>query len=410
MPTQVAPGSALAVKLYSVALYAETQRAKTFRNYMTGPAPKQPKAEAKLRGQTSSEYPFIRITDLQKGGGEKVSVDLFHVIKGRPTMGDKKLTGRLMGLTSSTDEILVNQCRGGVDPGGRMSQHRTVHNLRTVAKANLVGWNARLEDQIAQIHCAGDRGHADDEEWVVPLDTDPEFAEIMVNSVLPPTYNRRLIAGGGDSFTDIGTSDQLTLTDIDRLRGILDELAFPLQPIKLQGDPASEDQPLYALWVTSRQWHYIQTNTTDPVWRTFLQNAQARAAGFSGQYKHPLFAGSPGMWNGILIKKMRRAIRFTAGLTVNETNSSHAVVGTAVAQATDRAVLLGAQALAMAYGKHGGSGYHYQWHEELTDHGNVMEISTAMINGHKKIQFTGSDGILNDHGTYVIDSYAPAIT
>lgn len=408
MPTQVAPGSALAVKLYSVALFAETQRAKTFRNYMTGPAPKQPKAESKLKGQTSAEYPFVRITDLQKGGGEKVSIDLFHVIKGRPTMGDTKLTGRLMSLTSSTDNITVNQCRGGVDPGGRMTQHRTVHNLRTVAKANLVGWNARLEDQVAQIHVAGDRGHSDDEEWVVPLASDSEFSSIMVNSVLPPTYNRRLIAGGGDSFTDIGTSDHLKLEDIDRLRAIIDELAFPLQPIKLDGDPAAEDQPLFCLWVTSRQWHYIQANTSAAVWRTFVSNALERASGMGK--KHPLFSGQPGMWNGILIKKSRRAIRFTAGLSVSEVTSAHATTSTTVAQATDRAILLGAQALGMAYGKHGSSGYHYQWHEELTDHGNVLELSTAMINGHKKIQFTGSDGIVNDHGTYVIDSYAPAVT
>lgn len=409
MPTVVPPGSALAVKLYSVALFAETQRAKTFRNSMIGPAPKQPSAEEKLRGQSSADYPFVRITDLRRAGGETVSVDLFHVIKGKPTMGDRKLTGRLMSLTSSSMDIKVDQCRGGVDPGGRMTQHRTFHNLRTASKANLVGWNARLEDQLALVHVAGDRGHQDDDDWVVPLATDPEFGEIVVNAIAPPTYARRLIAGGGDSFTDIGTSDHLALNDIDRLRALLDELAFPLQPIKLDGDPAAEDQPLYCLWVTSRQWHYIQVNATGQQWRQFSADAMQRAAGMGGMAKHPLFSGSPGMWNGILVKKTRRAIRFTASLTVNETNSAGAVVGTAVAQATDRAVLLGAQALGCAYGKHGSSGYHYQWHEELTDHGNVLEVSTALINGNKKVQFTGSDGVLNDHGVYVVDSYAPAI-
>lgn len=409
MTTTVPPGSALAAKLYSVALFAETQRAPTFKNYMTGPAPDQSSAESKLRGQSSATYPFVRVNDLQKSAGEKVSVDLFNIIKGKPVMGDKKLAGRLMSLTSSSMDVTINQTRGGVDSGGRMSQQRTVHNLRTAAKANLIGWNSRLEDQLSMVHVAGARGHADDDDWVIPLTTDADFSEIVVNSILAPSYGRRMIAGGGASFTDIGTSDHLTLGDIDRMRANIDEMPFPLQPIKLEGDPAADDQPLYCLWVTSRQWHYIQVNATGQQWRTFTSDAMTRAAGLGGMAKHPLFSGAPGMWNGILIKKYRRAIRFTASVTAPEQNSSYAEVNTTVAQATDRAVLLGAQALAWAYGKHGGSGYHYNWHEEVTDHGNVTEISTALIAGAKKVRFTGSNGLTEDHGVMVIDSYAPVV-
>lgn len=410
MPTTVPPGSALAVKLYSVALFAETQRAATFKNYMTGPMPKQPDAESKLRGQSSQDYPFVRCNDLAKGGGEKVSIDLFNIIKGKPVMGDKKLTGRLMPLKSSSMDITINQCRGGVDPGGRMSQQRTIHNLRTVAKSNIVGWNGRLEDQVSLVHVAGSRGHQDDEEWVVPLSTDAEFAEIMVNTVLAPSYGRRMIAGGGNSYTDLSTSDFLTLGDIDRIRANVDEMPFPLQPIKLSGDPAADDQPLYCMWVTSRQWHYIQVNATGQQWRQFMADAMTRAAGIPGMAKHPLFSGNPGMWNGILIKKSRRAIRFTANVAAAEQNSSYAEVNTTVAVATDRAIMLGAQALGWAYGKHGGSGYHYSWHEEVTDHGNVVEISTACMSGAAKVRFTGSNGLTEDHGVLVIDSYAPVVS
>lgn len=409
MSTTIPAGSALAAKLYSVALFAETQRAATFKSYMTGPAPDQSSAEAKLRGQTSAQYPFVRCTDLQKAAGEKISIDLFNIIKGKPVMGDKKIASRLMGLTNSSMDVTINQIRGGVDAGGRMSQQRTVNNLRTAAKANLVGWNSRLEDQISMIHVAGSRGHADDDDWVVPLNTDPDFAEIMINTVKAPSYGRRMIAGGGNSFTDISTSDYLTLGDIDRIRANIDEMPFPLQPIKLDGDPAADDQPLYCLWVTARQWHYIQTNATGQQWRQFLADAMTRAAGLGGMKAHPLFSGQPGMWNGILIKKYRRAIRFTAGVSTAEQGSNYSETNTSVAQATDRAVLLGAQALAWAYGKHGGTGYHYSWHEEVTDHGNVTEISTALIAGAAKIAFKGSNGLTEDQGVMTIDSYAPVV-
>lgn len=410
MPTVVPTGSALAVKLFSVATFAEAQRARTFRNSLIGPAPTEAQANVKLSNQTSASYPFVRVTDLAKGQGELVSIDLFNVIKGKPTIGDRKLTGRLMSLTSSSMDVKVDQCRGGVDTGGRMTQHRTVHNLRTIAKSNLVGWNARLEDQLSLVHVSGSRGFQDDEDWVIPLAADSEFAEIVVNTVNPPTFARRVLAGGGDTATDIGTSDHLALEDIDRMRAIIDDQAFPLQPVMLEDDPAAQDEPLYVMYMSTRQWHFLQTNTAGPTWRTFLQNAWNRASSFTGKKKHPLFAGTPGMWNGILLRKSRRAIRFNASDVVVEIDSAGATQNVTTNEPIDRAVLLGAQALCCAYGKHGGSGYHYAWHEELTDHGNVLEISTAMVYGCAKIQFTGSDGVLNDHGVMVLDSYAPAIT
>ncbi len=411
MTTQIAPGSAQATKLYSVALFAETQRARSFKGNLTGSAPKQGSAESKLRNQTSADYPFVRITDLAKSAGDRVTVDLVNVIKGYPTMGDKKIAGRLMSLKLSTDEIEIDQTRGGVDTGGRMTQQRTPHQLRALAKQNLVGWNARLDDQLCLIHVAGARGYQDDDNWCVPLESHSEFGDIVVNAVEPPSPNRRMFAADGTSVTDLANTDALTLGDIDRIRAVIDEMEFPMQPIKLEGDPMAEDEPLYCMYVTSRQWHSLQTATGDQAWRTFLQNAWNRANSWTGGKKHPLYSGTPGMWNGILIKKTRYAVRFPAGSNVSEYASDGTTINTVQAAVdTDRAIVLGAQALGIAYGKHGGSGYHYNWHEELTDHGNVKEISTAMVGGKKKIKFTGSSGEVTDHGVLTMDTYAPAVS
>jgi N4-gp56 family major capsid protein len=409
MPTVIPPGSPLANKLYSVALFAECQRKASFKNGLMGAPPKQASAEEKLRSQTSAELPFIRVRDLAKTSGDTVSVDLVNVVNVRPTMGDKKLAGRLGSLTFDSMDIKIQQARFGIDTGGRMTQQRTLHTLRGLAKANLVGLNSRFEDQITQIHVAGARGYQNDADWVVPLASDPEFAEIVVNAVTPPTYSRRIIAGGGDSIAAIGTTDFLSLADFDRMRAIIDTMAFPPQPIMLPGDSAANDEPLYCCYVTPLQWHYIQTTTGDTSWRTFLQNAWNRAKSFTGPNAHPLFAGSPGMWRGILIKKLGRAIRFNAADLVDEFNAAGTIVQTAAPQPAERAVLLGAQALAWAYGKHGSSGTHYNWNEELEDHKNVLEVSTASMSGCKKVRFTGSDGVLYDHGVFAIDSYAPVV-
>lgn len=406
MPTQVAQGSALAVKLFSVALFNETIRLGTFRKNLTGPAPKQSDAGAKARGQTSPDYPFVRITDLQSGPGDAVSVDLFNNLSGKPTMGDRKLAGRLMSLSSSSMDIRINQIRGGVETGGRMSQKRTRHDLRRIAKDNLSGWNARLYDQLAMVHVAGARGSQNDNEWIVPLTTDPEFSDIVVNNVLPPTRNRRFFAGDATSVTNLDTADVLTLNNIDRIRMTLGELPFTLQPIRIDGDEQADEDPLYALFVTEKVWYNLQISTTGQNWRTFLANAHERSAGF----KHPLFLGQTGMWAGILIKKMRRAIRFNAGDTVVEYDASNVAQNVTAAVGFDRCFLLGGQALGIAYGNSMGGGnsdgYYFSWHEEMSDHDNIREISASSMAGMSKIRFTGSDGQPTDQGIATIDCYA----
>lgn len=87
--TQVASGGDLAVKLFSAAVFAQTQRKNTFTNRMTGSQPSQADAESKLRNQTSPDYPVIRVTDLTDTAGDRLTVDLFHTVGGKPIVGDR---------------------------------------------------------------------------------------------------------------------------------------------------------------------------------------------------------------------------------------------------------------------------------------------------------------------------------
>ena len=407
MSTNLPVGHPLARKAFSVAAFAETQRQPSFRKNLTGDAPQQGAAGAKLKGQTSADMPFVRVTDLRRSRGDTVSIDLFNIITGKPVMGDRKIAGRLMNLSFSSMDISIDQYRAGVDSGGRMTQQRTVHDLRMVAKNNLVGYGARLEDQLCLVHVAGARGYDDGEDWVVPLADDPEFQDIVVNDVLPPTANRRFFADDATSVTNLANTDFLSLDDLDAISARIDDMVFPPQPVKLLNDPAADDEPMYVMYVTSRQWHHLQTQTGETAWRTFLQNAVNRGSAFEGT-RHPLFTGQPGMWNRLLIKKMRRGIRFPAGSVVREYDASGVLQDRVAAVDTDRAIILGAQALAECYGSFGESGNSAKWHEEMTDHDSTMECSMSFMAGKKKVRFVGSNGELTDHGAMTIDSYAPA--
>lgn len=406
MSTHIPYGSALAVKAFSAAAFAQTQRKPSLRRDLTGPAPKQADAEAKLKGQSTPDMPIVQVRDLIKNAGDSVSVDLFNIVTGKPVMGDRKLTGKFMPLTFNSMDVRIDQWRGGVDGGGRMTQKRTRHNLRGIGLANLTGWAARLEDQSCLVHLAGARGFQNTKDWVIPLASDADYASIMVNAVKTPSFGNHFWAGTGDDPTDLGTTDFLTLEDIDRLKATIDDMDFPMQPIKLPGDEMSDGEPMYLLLVTSRQWHFLQTRTGEKAWRTFLQNAWNRASSFKA--KHPLFSGEPGMWNGILVRKTSRAIRFPTGNPVAYFSNATTETTANAPVDTDRAILLGAQALVDAYGIDGESGTHYRYFERLVaeDHNNSVEMSVSGISGKAKVRFTINNQEV-DHGVMVIDSYAP---
>lgn len=409
MSTAIPVGSPLARKVYSVGLFARVQHSPGFMNLIAGEMPKEGNFAAKAKGQTSADYPIVKTGDLSKGAGDLISVDLFNILEGKPTMGDKRIAGRMMALTSSSMDVRIDQARGGADSGGKMTQKRTVHNLRSIAMAGLQAWMQRYEDQTCLVQLAGARGSQLTSDWVVPRQNDPDFNEIMVNSVRAPTKNRYFAANDATGPADMGTNDALTLQDIDRLVATLRESPAVLQSIKIAGDDRAWNDPLWAMFVTERQWLYMCSRTSQTTWRQAVQNAFERK---SSGVKHPLFdAYETIMWNGVLIKRMNRyAIRFTAGESVvvdsggtdgktyTETNQTAGVD-------TDRAIIVGAQALAKAYGK-SASDYFYDWSEEKVDHGNAVEVVGSLMGGSSKVRFK-IDGADTDFGVAVMDSYAP---
>lgn len=404
MSTTVQSSSSITNKLFNAALFLEASRRPSFANLQTGPAPTLKGEAAKAKGQTSPGAPIVRITDLSSSAGDEVTVDIFHQLRQKPVMGDKTIAGKGASLQYASFDLKIDQGRTLVDAGGRMSQKRTKHNLKLTAKTLLSPYYNRLADQIALVHLAGARGDHLDSDWILPLATDADFNEIMVNSVTPPTWDRHFYGGDATSIASIDTSDKFTLTGVDKLRLALDEMAFPLQPIQMEGDPMAEDSPFHVLWVTPRQWYDFWTATSGSDWRTLQANAFERKNNFN----HPIFKGDAVMWNGILIKKQPRPIRFNVGTAVTVcTNTAAAGTTTSTAAVrVERAILLGAQALADAYGATGGTGggYYFNMTTETVDHGNREEMSIAWMNGKAKIRFQGTDGRINDHGVMVLDT------
>ena len=133
--------------------------------------------------------------------GDTVRVDCAHVIKVRPIMGDENAEGRGPDLNYSSQELVLNMATLPVSAGGKMSQQRTVHDLRKRAIKELADVMPRFRWQRSLVHMAGARGANDGVDWVLPPDVAgvaaSSLAAQMVNTVRAPTYNRHFVVNAG---------------------------------------------------------------------------------------------------------------------------------------------------------------------------------------------------------------------
>lgn len=390
-------------KIQEVGLFTSTLRARSFVNMLTEEIPKAAVPDKKgMEKQTSAHAPIVRVTDLGKGGGDTVDMQIVHHLNKRPTMGDKKIAGRGESLDFTNFELGINQGRHQVDAGGKMSQQRTTHDLRKTARTLLGPYFNNLQDQVSIIHAAGARGDYFAVDSIVPQESHEEFAEIMVNDLLPPTNDRHFFGGDATRFEDLDEADVFSMESVDNLNLFIEEMANPLQPIRFQADELAGDEPFYLLNVTPRQWDSWKKTSSYKDWQQLVASALNRGRNF----KHPVFAGECAMMGNILVRKYKgMPIRFNQGSKVKVSNNDKlATVSEKEAGTTiDRAMLMGGQALATAWGKTQ-SGNSFSIVEEKTDAQNRTEITIGWMNGVKKIRFADKSGRVNDHGIIVLDT------
>lgn len=423
--TSIPSGSPQANKQYSKALAAMATRAPTPINMLTGPMSSEDSAMRKLRQQTTIDMPIVRVDELSKGPGDTVQIDCAHVIKLRPVMGDKNAEGLGAALKYSSQDIKIDMSTLPVSAGGKMTQQRTPHSMRVNALMQLKGGMPRFRWQRVQVMLAGLRGEQDGNDWIVPQATDPEFADIMINTVKAPTYNRHYVVNGtsltqgGLQVASLATTDQLKLSHVDELSALWSEMGTRMAPIQIPGDPAAADDPIKGiLLIDELVWDALITDTTaGNNIRTFETNAMKRAQ-YGDLKSHPLFSGSPILWNGILMRKMTTAIRLSASAAYNYVAVANRLTATettgAVAAALStthqmaRSLFLGAQALGMASGANQTSEETYSLLENRTNFGRNLEFAGEIIGAEQKLRWSlpNSNGDLEptDFGVLVIDS------
>jgi N4-gp56 family major capsid protein len=338
--TEFGTGHALAVQRWSTSLAVEAEKKMYFGKYI---------------GSV-----ITKLTDLEANAGFKITHGLRMKLRGAGVTGDGTLEGNEEALSYYSDYIYIDQLRHAVRSKGKASEQRVPYGMRATAREALATWWAERFDELLFVYLSGARGV--DSTLTLPL----TFTGFAGNGINTPDAAHNLFAGGLTKAT-LTATDVLTLSAIDSLVEAAETVDPMIQPIMVGGEKR------YVLLIHPYQATDLRTNTNTGQWLD-IQKAAAAAQG-SG---NPIFTGALGMYNGVVIHVHRNVIRFSD-------LGSGAVKGA-------RALFMGAQAGALAFGNGGGQTVaRYSWKEELFDYGNQLGVAAGSIFGVKKTVFNSKD-------------------
>jgi N4-gp56 family major capsid protein len=327
----------------------------------------KPTLMKKLMG-TAKTSVIQKLTDLEKSAGDSIKFDLLMQMTGGGVTGDNRMRDNEEALVYYQETVEIDQLRNA-HAFRRMSQQRTLHNMRTDAKTNLADWFAGQYDQIGMDQLCGN--------------TTNTFA----NTPTAPTTNQRIVSGdvarSSTLATDeaaISSNDQFTLADMDYCKESAKTLTPPIRPTMVDGKEMYI-VVLHPYSVTDLRLDVGNSAYTD--WPTIQLYAAKRGP------SNPLFTGALGVYNNMVIFENTRIYEPVSNVRRN--------------------LFLGAQAGVFAMGSaydsiessRVGKDNLMSWYEQKDDYGNEKGISVGSIFGIRSNVFNSLD-----YGKMIISSYA----
>ena len=367
--TLVGVGDPKAVKKFSAFLAVDVGRKSYFNKKFMGVG-------------EDAQTPLQTLPHLENDAGDQISYDLVMQLKMKPVQGDAVLRGNEEDLKFYSDSLYIDQMRGGVNTGGKMSRKRTIHDMRKIARVRQSEWWARLFDETIFQYLSGARGVNSD------FIEDTSFTGYAGNAFVSPDDKHILYPGSVTTKAGLASTDKFTLSVIDKavsraaVMGGGTSGIPALQPVEIDGEPH------YVCVMHPWQTYDVRTNSSTGQWLD-IQKAAAAAEGRN----NPMFKGGLGLYNNVILHEHRGIITFSDYGTGSPGTTKAA-----------RALFLGRQAGVVAFGSPG-TGLRFDWTEESEDRGNQVVITTASIFGVKKSAYT-IDGTSRDFGVIALDTAA----
>lgn len=284
----------------------------------------------RMIGEPGSSMPIVRRDDLEKEAGDTIKVDIALALAGGGISGDESaLEGNEEKLKLRQTSISMRQFAHGVR-STEQAQVFNVHNLRRTALNQLRKWLA---------------GYIDDD----------IFAELTGNTKRDGTSGTTIPSAG--IFAAGTATSRATVADTNAggrptLSSLTELKAYAQTDLKIE--PIQMDNGEEYFGVVMHPYSIMQLKRDDTSWAQAQRDANVRGA------DNPLFTGSAGVWDGVIIYSSNRVPRSTNGTI----------------QVADN-IFFGAQA--MSYGW----ALTPDWREELFDYGRELGVATVGIKGEK---------------------------
>ena len=295
-------------------------------------------------------------TELGKGAGDRLTFGIRNQLGGGGVQGDNTLEGNEEALETYSQNLTIDQLRHAVRSAGKMSEQRVPFSVRSEAKDGLADWWSDRIDSWFFNQVTGNSALSD-------------VRYTGMQSATAPDADQLVYCGTGSTVSEVtisNSTDQVfTLTLLDKAVEKSKLAKNKFRPVKLN------NSDYLVAFLHPYQVTDLRINTSTGQWLD-IQKAALSGGRITD---NPIFSGALGIYNNVVLHESTRLPAFATA---------------AGADTGRRAVVLGAQAAVMGFGR--GSGKNtYSWEEELFDYGNQLGVGAGCIGGLVKTRFNGSD-------------------
>lgn len=339
---------------------------------------------------TSGDLPVWRKTELERDSGDSIKFSLSMQIGGETVHGDDNSEGTEESLRYFDCTLILDAEQKSTAAGGKMSQKRMSDDMRSTARKALADFWKRWYDNGCFYHASGARGIGAASKGSL---THRLSYSGGPNALIAPDAHHLVYAGAATSKATLTANDLIDLPLIARLQAMAESMGDSdndvpaIRPISFQGE---SDTFVFVMDIF--QAKKLKTTTGEGSWLDVEKSAAASV----GYGANP-FSKALGKYYGVILHTHKRVVRFgDYGAGAN--------VGAA------RALFLGAQALAVAWGDpSGGKDGSFTWNEINYDDKRKWKVSTDTIVGITKTTYTdNATNTKHDYGVIAVDAARPS--
>lgn len=307
-------------------------------------------------------------TELSKGPGDKITFGLRQQLAGAGVSGDGTLEGNEEALVTYSQSVTIDQLRHAVRSSGKMSEQRVPFTVRDEARDGLADWWADRIDRWFFNQITGNTGQ-----------TDTKYSGMQ--SITAPDSGHQVFPGSEAAEVSLSatTSNRFSLALIDKAveKGKL--AVNRLRPVRVGG------KEYLVAFIHPYQVTSLRQSTASSQWAD-IQKAAIQGGDITD---NPIFTGALGVYNNVIMHESTR-VPLVVGATAGTADVA-------------RAVLCGAQAACLAFGRGYGKNT-FSWKEELFDYENQLGVAAGCIGGLVKTRFNGSDFAVVTMSSYEVAS------